>query len=355
MVFELKCCNFGQLLQQDFSDLDIIRNSKLVNRNVTLEILVDYELYIEEANRCGINMLRYVPQDVNILALCIRRILHAMQDAPPTLRIDACHLIMTLLSRVGFYIIFVCMENKHSLSNEEVDYRMALARKCLSLGINRDATSVRLKLCGIGIMFGNYYLTETSLQYISDHKMKHICSCKTNKSYTLKCNMSLNLNKFKTEKDCTKDLLQNQTSFSIIYLPSEIFITPPPLRMEMYRSIGASPALRDEEKHFWYDWAVVDSLMCLHFFQYLNFVMLRNERHKMAAVEKMLQVIRTEPYIPNRETELNLLGYCFARESQVKNAFICFKKSLTICPHHNAAKFHLGFLFQKFHITGLRR
>ncbi|KAL3891219.1 hypothetical protein ACJMK2_003482 [Sinanodonta woodiana] len=355
MLFKLKCCNLGQLLQQDFSNVDIIRNSKLIDRNVTLEILVDYQTYIEEAAKCRIEMLRYIPQNITNLTSCIRQIKHYMQDAPPTLRIDAHHVLLSLLSRAGFCIVSECKENIQSLSQEDVDYRKTLATKCLSLGINTDATSVRLKLCALGTMFGNYNFTETRLQEIGDHRMRYIYSCKTNNSYTLKCNMAFNLNKFKTEKDSTNDLLQNQTSFSVIYLPSEISITPTALKIEMYRSVCAPPALRDEEKHFWYDWAVVDSLMCLHFFQYLNFLMLKIESHKMASVEKMVQVIRTEPYIPNRETELNLLGYCLMRESQVKNAFICFKKSMTTCPHHNAAKFHLGIMFQKFHVARLGR
>ncbi|KAK3610788.1 hypothetical protein CHS0354_031098, partial [Potamilus streckersoni] len=74
---------------------------------------------------------------------------------------------------------------------------------------------------------------------------------------------------------------------------------------------------------------------------------LGKERHQQVAMDNMIHVVRTYSDIPDIKTELNLLGYCFMRETRLKNAFIWFSKSLKMCPHHNAAKFYLGFLFRK--------
>ncbi|KAK3582103.1 hypothetical protein CHS0354_009160 [Potamilus streckersoni] len=86
----------------------------------------------------------------------------------------------------------------------------------------------------------------------------------------------------------TEELLQTQTSFCIIYLPSEISITPKPLRMEMFRSIGAPSELRKEHFDSWFDWGVVDSVVCLYFFLYLNFSRQGNDRHKEVAMYNMI-------------------------------------------------------------------
>ncbi|KAL3847518.1 hypothetical protein ACJMK2_018424 [Sinanodonta woodiana] len=117
--------------------------------------------------------------------------------------------------------------------------------------------------------------------------------------------------------------------------------------MEMYRSIGTHPMSRDVELHSWYDWCLVDSLICLHFFQYMNFSKQRKKRHKQVAMDNMIHVIRTEPSICHRDTAFNILGYSFMQENKPINAFICFAQSLKICPHHNAAKLYLGIMHRR--------
>ncbi|KAK3602365.1 hypothetical protein CHS0354_011199 [Potamilus streckersoni] len=242
-----------------------------------------------------------------------------------------------------------------TVMKEEVDYLMDLASMCLSLGINSDATSVRLKLCGLGTMLGNFDLTEICLQHMSDYRMRYMASSKIHTFYALKCNLEFTLEKCSRKKCCQEDLQQNQLSFSVVYLPSETHITPIPLKMEMFRSFGERADLRDTNKPLCYELVELDSLMCLYFFQYLNFSRLGKERHQQAALDNMIFLMRTESEMPHRETELNLIGYCFMREYQYINSFICFNKSLKLCPHHNTAKFYLGILFHKIHIARSRR
>ncbi|KAK3584701.1 hypothetical protein CHS0354_021374 [Potamilus streckersoni] len=257
------------------------------------------------------------------------------------------HAMMILWSQLGFHVATICKENEQFLFREQVDYLVALASGCLSFGINSDATSVRLKLCGLGMELGNHYLIETSLENISDFCMNYIFSA----------TMTLgNCSKSRIEKLCrnrynTEELLQIQTSYSVVYLPSEMSITPRPLRMEMFRSIGAPSELREESSDSWFDWSVVDSLMCLYFFQYLNFSRQRKVKHKQVALDNMIHLISTESDMLHRDTALNILGYSFAQENQLTNAYICFLESLKVRPFYNAAKFYLGIIFNRILAT----
>ncbi|KAL3872118.1 hypothetical protein ACJMK2_040070 [Sinanodonta woodiana] len=119
--------------------------------------------------------------------------------------------------------------------------------------------------------------------------------------------------------------------------------------MEMFRTVGTLQAVSKDEH--WYEWAVLDYRMCLYFFQYLNFDRLGKERFQQVAINNMIDVIRAEPKIPHRETGLNLVGYSFMREEQLRNSFTCFFISLKIRPHNNAAKFFLAILFRKVNCT----
>ncbi|KAK3602366.1 hypothetical protein CHS0354_011200 [Potamilus streckersoni] len=354
MLLGLECCNLRELLLHDCISLDMISHSRIIRRNVIRETFVDYVICLEGLILCRFIMLREIPQDYNIMTSYIRCIMHALQQAPHTLRIYLHHILMILLSHLGFHAVSVCIANAYSLSQEEVDYLMDLASMCLSHGINSDATSVRLKLCGLGTMFGDCDLTEICLQQLNDHKMRYIFAGKLGTQYLPWCNDENTFDNLITVKYSPEDLLQNQMSFSVVYLPSEIHIAPTPMKMEMFRSSAVRPDIRDANKPLCYELADVDSLMCLYFFQYLNFSRLGKERHQQAALDNMICMMRTDVNNPHRETELNLLGYCFMRESQYINAFICFNKSMNFCPHHNAAKFYLGILFHKIRVARLR-
>ncbi|KAK3602367.1 hypothetical protein CHS0354_011201 [Potamilus streckersoni] len=355
MLLGLECCNLGELLLHDCSSLDMISHSITIRRKVVRETFVDYTICYLGLILCRDIMLREIPQDYNIMTSYIRCIMHALQQAPHTLRINLHHVLMVLLSRLGFHVVSVCIANAYFLSQEEVDYLMDLASMCLSLGIDSDATSVRLKLCGLGTMLGDCDLTEICLQHMSDHKMRYMISSKSDSFYTLKCYHEITYENCSRKKYSLEDMLRNQMSFSVVYLPSETHITPNPLKMEMFRLFGERSDVRNANKPFCYDLAEVDSLMCLYFFQYLNFSRLGKERHQQAALDNMIFLMRTESQMPQRETEMNLLGYCFMGESQYIDAFVCFYKSLKRCPHHNAAKFYLGILFHTIHIARLRR
>ncbi|KAL3847903.1 hypothetical protein ACJMK2_018794 [Sinanodonta woodiana] len=312
--------------------------------------MTDYSYCLVSAVNCRNYIIRKIPQNCPCLTYYLTSLVHASTYVPHSMQYPLKHVAMFICSQLGFYFASFLKENAVLLSLENVEYIVALTSEYLSFGMKSDATSVRLKMCGLGIVLENHDLTEMCLQCISENHMRYMYSfspCDKPSKAILKSNLKAFNDRFLNVYYTTEEMLENQVSFCVVYLKSEIFITPIPLRMEMYRSVGTPRGLRDENEHFWYDWVVVDSITCLYFFQYLNLSRQGKDRHKQIAMDNMIYVIRTEPDIPHRDTALNLLAYCYMQENQPGNAFICLRESLKICPHHNSAKFYLGLPFKK--------
>ncbi|KAK3596151.1 hypothetical protein CHS0354_013737 [Potamilus streckersoni] len=339
-VLGIKCCNLGQHMADKISRFD----SCIIP--IATEETFAHLLTLSAASSCRNSILKNIPQQYSTLIDYLYRFMYASKYLTYNMHYPLKYAMMIMWSQLGFHVVTICKENTYFLSQEQVRYLVALASRCLSFAINCDATSVRLKLCGLGMEFGNDTLTETSLQHLCDYRLWCLSSAtvtsKVSKSFT----QILCTNRYNTE-----ELLQTQTSYSVVYLPSEMSITPKPLRMEMFRSIGVSSELYEEYFNSWFHWGVVDSLMCLYFYQYLNFSRQGKERHKQAVMYNMIHMIMTKPDIFHRDTAFNLLGYSFMHENQLTNAYICFNLSLTIRPYHNAAKFYLGLLFNRIHAT----
>ncbi|KAL3847193.1 hypothetical protein ACJMK2_018117 [Sinanodonta woodiana] len=347
-LFGIQCCNLGHLMSYQMSRFD--HCIMLMMR----EESVNHRLTIEAASICRYSILHDIPQHYSVLVDYLDRLVYASKDLPYIMQYPLKHAMMIIWSQLGVHIATICKENEHILSREQVDYLVALASSCLTFGIKSDSTSVRLKLCGLGMELGNHNLAETSLQRISDYHMRYIYSQTIHCGAILHFNIDSSIEKLSRNKYNIQEIMQTQTSFSVIYLQTEMSITPKPLRMEMFRSIGAPSELR-KRNDSWYDWGVVDSLICLYFFQYLNFHRQGKERHKQVAMYNMIHVIRIEPKIHHRDTSFNLLGFSFMQENQLSNAFRCFMQSLNICPYHNAAKFYLGIIFNRINATDIGR
>ncbi|KAL3882581.1 hypothetical protein ACJMK2_028911 [Sinanodonta woodiana] len=329
----IECCHIGRLLVDDLSSIEHYRLEFVTE--VVGERLTDYSLCVSRATSCRTTILRTILQHYQELTYYLPRFAHAYNNAPYVMQYPLKHITMILLSQLGFYF---------------ASYLLALTSECLYNGMNSDATSVRLKLCGLGIVLENYDLTEICLQDICENRMRYMFSTSPsikNGLSLLKCNTDSSFEKCLNVRFTIEELLENQVSYSVVYLPTETSITPIPLRVEMYRSIGTPLGVRDEDKYFWYDWAVVDSTMCLYFFQYLNFSRQGKDRHKQVAMDNMIHLIKTEPTNPHKDTALNVLSYCYMQDNQPIKAFCCLRESLKNCPHHNAAKFFVGLLFKK--------
>ncbi|KAK3576833.1 hypothetical protein CHS0354_002625 [Potamilus streckersoni] len=344
----IEFCHIGRILVDDLSSFEHYR-FELASAVINEEIF-KYSLCVSYATFCWNFMIKTVSQNYQSLTYYLTRFADASKHAPFVMQYPLKHIAMILFSQLGFYFASVLKVYAGQLSWANVEHLVSLTSECLSLGMNSDATSVRLKLCGLGIVLEYNDLTEICLQDICENRMRYMFSSSLNDTcgfIVFKCNQLEFLEKCLNGRDTIEDVLENQVSFSVVYLQSEISITPIPLRMEMYRSVGVPLGIRDKEDHFWYGWAVVDSLVCLHFFQYLNFIQQGKDRHKQVALDNMINVIQTESDIPHKDTALNLIAYCYVQNYQPRNAFICLRESIKICPHHNAAKFYLGILFKR--------
>ncbi|KAL3847432.1 hypothetical protein ACJMK2_018341 [Sinanodonta woodiana] len=356
----VECCYLGQLLSYSVIGQHIHLTPNMWP--IGEEINFDYKFCLHQAIQFRHCALVNIPECYSSLVDYLERFLLVSKHMPYRMLYAPKYAMMVLSSQLGFHIVSFCKEHLCGLSRGQIDYLVQLVTSCLSLGINSDATSVRLKLCGLGMELGNHNLTERCLQHISDYQMCYMYSATVGMKRNLTIlnrNLTWCLERINITIYSIEELLQTQVSFSVVYTKSEISITPAPLRMEMFRSVGSPQHLREptelpDEYKYWHDWCVVDSLMCLYFFQYINFSKQRKERHRQVAMDNMINVIRTESNILHKDTALNLLGYSFMKEDRLFNAFVCFTESLKIRPYHNAARFHLALLFQRT-LTSHRR
>ncbi|KAL3847904.1 hypothetical protein ACJMK2_018795 [Sinanodonta woodiana] len=347
-VLRIKCCHLGRILVDGLNNVEQYRLE--LEKTRISEKIIYHSYCVLSAVECRNYILWAISQNCQSLTYYLTSFAHASQYVPYSMQYPLKHIARILFTQLGFYCASFLKENAFCLSRANVEYLVALTSECLSLGMKSDAASVRLKMCGLGIVLENQDLAETCLQYISENHMRYMFSFSPLDKYcTIILNSNINAFKdiFLNVNFTVQEMLEKQVSFSVVYLKSEISITPIPLRMEMYRSVGSPRGLRDEKEHFWYDWAVVDSFTCLYFFQYMNFSRQGKDRHKQVAMDNMIHVIRTEPDIRHRDTALNLLAYCYMQENQPRNAFTCLRESLKFCPHHNSAKFYLGLLYNK--------
>ncbi|KAL3847908.1 hypothetical protein ACJMK2_018799 [Sinanodonta woodiana] len=320
-VCRIECCHLGRIIVDglnNFEHYHLELKKTLISEKITY-----YLFCILTAVKCRDYILKAIPHNCQSLTDYLTSLVHASIYVPHSMQYPLKHIAMILCSQLGIFFASFLNENAVNLSCANVEYLAVLTSVYLSRGMKSDATSVRLKICGLGIFLENHDLTEMYVFSLSSY-YKH-------GNAILNCNKNTFNGRILNVNYTTEEMMENLVSYTVVYLKSELSITPIPLRMEMYRSVGTPRGLRDENEHFWYDWAVVDSLTI----------------NKQIAMDNMIYVIRTEPSIPHRDTALNLLAYCYMQENQPRNAFICLRKSLKICPHHNSAKFYLGLLLRK--------
>ncbi|KAK3584679.1 hypothetical protein CHS0354_021347 [Potamilus streckersoni] len=341
----IECCEIGELLANGLTSVD--RGCQItVTEGALVEVDCDYRLIAGHESYCRYLFMNFTMANHISLFKYLIKIQHAIQHAPLCIHAPLRHILILLFAQLGFYLAVVYAEHTQLWSEEEIMNILTLISICLYNGVHSDASSVRLKVCGMALKFGDCDSAEVCLQGISDKQSSYTYILSLDEAQIIRGVVS-NTQKLLSERYSTEELLQYRISFCVVYQRSEISITPHPLRMEMFRSVGLPPGCRVLCKHFWYDWAVVDSVFCLHFLQYLNFCRQGKRRHKQAAMNNMWHLTKTEPIIQHGETRLNLFGYCLIQEDKHRAAYKCFTESLGIRPYHNSAKFYLGILFQK--------
>ncbi|KAL3847980.1 hypothetical protein ACJMK2_018867 [Sinanodonta woodiana] len=241
----IQCSNLGHLMSYQISRFDHCIMPMIC------EEIVNHRLTIEASLECRYSIFQHISQHYPIMVDYLNRFMYASKYLSYIMQYPLKHAMMIIWSQLGFHIATMYTENAHMLSREQVEYLVSLASGCLLLGINSDSASVRLKLCGLGMEHGNNNLIETSLQHIRDNHMRYIFSGTIDGGITFNCIIDSCIEKLLRNKYNIEEVLQTQTSFSVIYLPTEMSITPKPLRMEMLRSVSALSELR--KQNFWYD------------------------------------------------------------------------------------------------------
>jgi hypothetical protein len=215
------------------------------------------------------------------------------------------------------------------------------ALKLISLGLNADVASSKLKLasilcCAQEIQKADLVLDEIEggydLQIVEPACICHIFLRKPLRpGFDELCD------------NHNEEVLQYTTASCVKFLPCEIHCIPTELRYEMFRSTQEEKIIRSEDDE-WMDCAVVDSLPYLYFLQYKVYSHSAGHDQKQAALLKLFKTIKEEPNLGHRETALNLLGKCMEQEGRAGDALQYYLMSLNERVRNNVAKIHICIL-----------
>ncbi|XP_060566824.1 uncharacterized protein LOC132725664 [Ruditapes philippinarum] len=230
-------------------------------------------------------------------------------------------------------------------------YKKALS--FMSLGLDSDVASGKLKLASVFYCTGDIQRTELVLKNIEEcydlSIVTSVCRC-----YNFaKVSDREKFNSLCYESNDEYPLFKHLTASCVYFLRCEINCCPFELQHEMFRSTQEYIANRGKD-YKWMDMAVIDSLPYLYFLQYKTYSCLGRQDDKQRALEKLNRTIIVEQNLGHRETALNLLGQCMEQEYRKDDALKCFLMSLIIRRRHNAAKFHIFRLLASFYIQNFK-
>ncbi|XP_060594907.1 uncharacterized protein LOC132749207 [Ruditapes philippinarum] len=247
-------------------------------------------------------------------------------------------LMKVLSSTLGSIIV-----SSSIVQNNQVPYSSLMY---LSLGLDSDVTSGRLKLASVFYRVGDmdrteFILRQTESRYNPD-VVEAVCSCW---SYPLKSLLSAEFKRKCCEQNenCIFDIV----SFCVRFLQIEVNCVPRELQYEMMRSTRDDMQHRSLIDSQWMNYAVVDSLPYLYFLQYKTYGKLHRYQDRQRALNNLLKIIVQGGNFGHRETTLNLLGQCMEQENKYNEALQCYMLSIQQRERNNAAKFHICRLLAK--------
>ncbi|XP_053405225.1 uncharacterized protein LOC123523185 isoform X2 [Mercenaria mercenaria] len=206
----------------------------------------------------------------------------------------------------------------------------------ISLGLNTDVSSSKLKLASMFYCIGDSNRTELVLRDIEgsydQNIVEPVCCHYIKKAFRKGFHV--------ISDNHNEEALQYATAFCVKFLPCEINCVPTELQYEMFRSTEEDLAFRGRFDN-WMDWAVVDSLPYLYFLQYKTYSYLGRQDDKERTLSNLTRTIEQEPELGHKETALNLLGQCMEQEDRPTDALRCYLLSLNLRRRNNAAKFHI--------------
>ncbi|XP_060580329.1 uncharacterized protein LOC132737110 [Ruditapes philippinarum] len=247
-------------------------------------------------------------------------------------------LVPFLYSTLGLIMASSSIEQNNTVKYE--------ALKWLTLGLNSDVTSGRLKLASMFYSLGDmdraeFILRQTESRYNST-VVEPVCGCwphpmtSCSAEFKRKCN------------DLSENCISSIASCCVKFMQKEVYCVPRELRYEMMRSTQDDMPYRSVHENFWMDFAVVDSLPYLYFLQYKTYGYLQRHQNQQLALSNLVEVIFTGRNFGHRETAFNLLGQCMEQEDKPREALQCYMISLQHRERNNAAKFHICNLVRKY-------
>ncbi|XP_060555756.1 uncharacterized protein LOC132716490 [Ruditapes philippinarum] len=248
------------------------------------------------------------------------------------------YLVPFLYSTLGLIMASSSIEQNNTVQYEALQW--------LTLGLNSDVTSGRLKLASMFYSVGDmdraeFILRQTESRYNST-VVEPVCACwphplsSRSAEFMRKCD------------ELRENCINSIASCCVKFTQKEVNCVPRELRYELMRSTRDDTAHRSPYERYWMDYAVVDSLPFLYFLQYKTYSYLQRHQDQQRALSNLVKVIFTGRNFGHRETALNLLGQCMEQEDKPREALQCYMLSLQQRERNNAAKFHICNLLRKY-------
>ncbi|XP_053387487.1 uncharacterized protein LOC123542792 isoform X1 [Mercenaria mercenaria] len=327
-LLEIKCDSLGSRLQLKLNNLSLFNNKCLVSGELLKATALTIDDIINSCLHCISN--RSYEVAIQILLKYIFKLVIISNQCQGLERTAFRLLTPWFCTTLGSTLASLNIQQYSDISVE--------ALRLISLGLNTDVSSCKLKLASTFYCIGDIYRTELVLRDIEgiydQNSVEPLCVCYSfidrapRGGFNEICD-SLN-----------EEALQYATASCVRFLPCEINCIPTELQYEMFRSTEEDLAFRVREEN-WMDWAVTDSLPYLYFLQYKTYSYLGKQADKQRALSNLIRTIEQEPNLHHRETALNLLGQCMKQEGRSADALSCYLLSLNLRGRNNAAKFHI--------------
>ncbi|XP_060568762.1 uncharacterized protein LOC132727342 [Ruditapes philippinarum] len=338
----LRICidDFGNRLQaKQHTDRAIpygMLTPRLINENISVWLFHNLARTIVTSN-CPLIILNLLEkQNVN-LKQCILKLVNYSVHGSRLEQLASRCLVPFLYSTLGSIMV-----SSNIRRNTAIQYQ---ALKLLSLGLNSDVTSGRLKLASVLYSVGDmdraeFILKQTENRYNCDI-VEPLCVC-------WRCPRSNWSAEFKRKcREQNEDCINRITSFCVRFMQTEVNCIPRELQYELKRSTQDDMQHRSYIDKMWMDFAVVDSLPFLYFLQYKVDGNLQRHQDQHEALCNLVITTMSGQNLWHRETALNLIGQCMEQENKPKEAMRCYMLSLQQRERNNAAKFHICNLLRK--------
>ncbi|XP_053405232.1 uncharacterized protein LOC128558926 [Mercenaria mercenaria] len=327
-LLQIKCDDLGARLQQKLNNLSLFKTSDIVSGDLLklaaegITDHIDFCLFCISNSSYDVaiqTLLKYIFELVTIF--------NQSEGMDKT----ACSLLAPrFCTTLGSILASLNIQQHNGISAEALTW--------VSLGLNTDVASSKLKLASMYYCIGDYHRTEIALRDIErrydQNIVEPICFCYDFIHEARRRGFN------EISDNHNEEALQYATASCVRFLPCEINCIPAELWYEMFRSTGEDHAFRGLLDN-WMDWAVIDSLPYLYFLQYQTYRYLGRQDNKHRALSNLIRTIDQEPNLGHRETALNLLGQCMEQEDRLIDALHCYLLSLDLRGRNNSAKIHI--------------